>query len=86
MIKVQKTKTSHSEGPCSIGHFLDSQLEGPRLESYGDNQWTLESGNFLPLLKLITEKLHAAKMISDQELLDAMGGDFEWHNTYFKAK
>jgi hypothetical protein len=85
MIKVQKTKTSHSEGPCSIGHFLDAQLQESRLNIYAEPP-SLEIGNFLPLLKLITEKLHAAKMVSDQELLDALGGGYEWNNLYFKTK
>lgn len=85
MIRVQKTKTSHSEDPCSIGHFLDAQLKESRLNIY-EEPHSLEEGNCLPLLKLITEKLHAAKMISDQELLDALGGGYEWHNLYFKAK
>jgi hypothetical protein len=85
MIKVHNTVKNRSEVSIPISLFLDEQIKEPRIESYGDDQTYFEAGNFLPLLKLITEKLHAAKMISDQELLETLGGGYEWCSPYFKA-
>lgn len=82
MIKVAKTNTSYAEGPCSIKHYLDCVVEEPRIGAYENS---IENGNHLDLLKLVTEKLVAAKLISEQELLDTLGGNYEWQNLYFKA-
>jgi len=86
MIKVHNSKANNTKCPCSITDFLDEQLEGVTQQSDYDSDCThLEQGNFLPLLKLITEKLHAAKIISDQELLETLGGGYQWCSPYFKA-
>jgi hypothetical protein len=86
MIKVYNTKTNRAEYPCSVSEYLSEQLEGVTQETNYDSDYTsLNQGNFLPLLKLITEKLHAAKIISDQELLETLGGGYQWCSPYFKA-
>lgn len=85
MIKVYDY--GKSEIPCSIEHYLDYALNGVTDTSdYRDTHASLDYGNYLDLLKLITLKLCAANIISEQELLDTLGLSGAYRNPYYKAE
>jgi len=87
MIQVAYNKNNSVESPVSIRCYLDYALNGVTdVSDYDSSRANLDSGNYLDLLKLITEKLCAANMISEQELLNTLGKSGSWDNPYFKAE
>lgn len=87
MIKVYNNPTGPTEFPSSVEEYLYDALEGPRLETdYDSDSSYLNRGNYIELLKLITEKLCAANIISEQELLDTLGLTGTYRSTFFKTE
>lgn len=76
-----------SEFLSSVEEYLSYALKGTKdVSEYDSPHSDLDDGNYLDLLKLITSKLCAANIISEQELLDTLGMKSKYHNPCFEAK
>jgi hypothetical protein len=76
-----------SEFLSSVEEYLSYALKGATdVSDYDSSRANIDEGNYLDLLKLITSKLCAANIISEQEILDTLGRKSEYYNPCFKAK